>query len=160
MKEFMPGKLYKALCSACTKPKQNRPRFEKPWYSPKRHAVVATNTYVLVELDYETTEQAPCVCGGDPTRVLAKDLIAFDLPLEREPVNASGFASLLDEPTEASGNIYDCAYLETLVKIAKAGGWFIIFDNKPGEIIRGRFFSEEEDFEVGRFVVMPKCGNK
>ena len=160
MKEFMPGKLYKALCSACTKPKQNRPTLEKPWYSPKRHAVVATNTYMLVELDYETTEQTPCVYGGDYAHVLAKDVIAFDTPLDCEPVNCSGFASLLDEPTEAQGNMYDCAYLEPLIKIAKAGGWFIIFDNKPGEIIRGRFWSEIEGFEVGRFVVMPKCGNK
>lgn len=157
--EFIPGKVYKALraCSLKVKGTSTHNRFERPWYSPARHAIIATDTYMAIEVDFKTTEGHPCTFGGDDGRVLAKDRVSFDLPMESEPITPSNWRHLIDEPSKALGNRYDPKLLDKVLKVAKAGGWDIIIDSAPDEIMRGRFIVSNHE-EVGRFLVMPKQG--
>lgn len=157
--EYITGKVYKALCACSLKVKgtSTRKGLERPWYSPSRHAIIATDTYMAIELDFKTTEAHPCTFGGDDDRVLAKDRVAFDSPTEREPITPSNWRHLIDEPQQARGNSYGPKLLDCVLKVAKAGGWDIIVDSAPDEIMRGRFIASNRE-EVGRFIVMPKQG--
>lgn len=157
--EFITGKLYKALCGCSFKVKGTATHrgIERPWYSAVRHAIIATDTYMAVELDFKTTEGHPCTFDGDDARVLAKDRIAFDAPMEREPIEPSAWRGLIDEPQHARGNCYDPILIGRVLKVAKAGAWDMILDSAPDEIMRGRFMSSNRE-EVGRFLVMPKHG--
>ncbi len=157
--EFMSGKVYKALCSCSLKVKgtSTHKALERPYYSPGRHTVIASDTYMAVELDFKTTECHPCTYGGDDARVLAKDRIAFDCPMDREPVSPESWRGLLDKPTPARGNSYDSALFERVVKVAKAGGWNVVIDSAPDEIMRGRLV-DTRLIEIGRFLIMPKSG--
>lgn len=130
---------------------------ERPWYSPSRHAIIATDTYMAIELDFKTTEAHPCTFGGDDDHVLAKDRVAFDSPMEREPITPSNWRHLIDKPTQARGNSYDPKLLDKVLKVAKAGGWDVVIDSSPYEIMRGRFIASNHE-EVGRFLVMPVNG--
>lgn len=158
--EFIPGKVYKALC-ACSfnvkKGTSTHKGLERPWYSPARHAIIATDTYMAIELDFKTTESHPCNFGGDDDRVLAKDRVAFYLPMGFEPITPSSWRHLIDEPSKSRGNSYDHKLLDKMLKVAKAGGWDVIIDSAPDEIMRGRFIASNDE-EVGRFIVMPKQG--
>ena len=156
--EFMPGKVYKALCACSLKAKGTTTHkgLERPWYSPDRHAVIATDTHMAIEVDFKTTEAHPCTFGGDDDRVLSKDLIDFYAP-NFEPVNPSNWRRIIDAPSQARGNSYDTKLLEKVIKVAKAGGWDVIIDSSPSEVMRGRFVASNHE-EVGRFVVMPKQG--
>lgn len=152
----MNGKLYKALCSACTKPKDRRPALEKPWYSPAINAVVATNTYMIIALDYDAGgESAPCVYHGDTAHVLAKDEVGFDAPIEREPIAACNVTSCLSGIDNRGRECYDPQYLEPVVKVAKAGGYKVKFEFEEGKVMRGYYYDGATP--VGRFVVM-SCG--
>lgn len=158
--EFIPGKVYKALCACSLKVKKGTSThkgLERPWYSPARHAIIATDTYMAIEVDFKTTECHPCTFGGDDDRVLAKDRVAFYLPMEFEPVNPSNWRNLIDKPTQARGNSYDPKLLDKVLKVAKAGGWDLIIDSAPDEVMRGRFMSSNHE-ELGRFILMPKQG--
>lgn len=157
--EFIPGKVYKALCACSLKVKGTSTHngLERPWYSPARHAVIATDTYMAIEVDFKTTEGHPCTFGGDDDRVLAKDRVAFDSPMEFEPITPGKWRPLIDEPTQARGNSYDTKLLDKVLKVAKAGGWDVIIDSASDEVMRGRFIASNHE-EVGRFLVMPKQG--
>lgn len=157
--EYVTGKVYKALCGCSLKVKgtSTRKGLERPWYSSARHAIIATDAYIAIEVDLKTTEAHPCTFGGDDERVLAKDRVAFCLPMEREPITPSNWRHLIDEPSQARGNSYDPKLLEKVVKVAKSGGWDLIVDSAPDEIMRGRFIGSNHE-EVGRFIVMPKQG--
>lgn len=157
--EFIPGKVYKALCACSLKVKGTGTRkgLERPWYSPARHAIIATDTYMAIEVDFKTTERHPCAFGGDDDRVLAKDRVAFYSPMEREPVTPGNWRHLIDGPSQARGNSYDPKLLEKLLKVAKAGGWDAVVDSAPDEIMRGRLIASNHE-EVGRFIAMPKQG--
>lgn len=157
--EYLTGKVYKALCACSLKVKgtSTHKGLERPWYSPARHAIIATDTYMAIEVDFKSTESHPCTFGGDDDRVLAKDRVAFVLPMEREPTTPSNWRHLIDEPSQARGNSYDPKLLEKVLKVAKAGGWGLIIDSAPDEIMRGRFMASSHE-EVGRFIVMPKQG--
>ena len=157
--EFIPGKVYKALsnCALKVKGTSTHKGLERPWYSPVRHTVVATDTYMAVEVDFKTTEAHPCTFGGDDDRVLAKDRVAFDSPMESEPITPSNWRHIIDEPSQAHGNSYDPKLLDKVLKVAKAGGWDVIIDSAPDEVMRGRFIASNHE-EVGRFIVMPKQG--
>lgn len=157
--EYITGRVYKALCACSLKVKgtSTHKGLERPWYSPARHAVIATDTYMAIEVDFKTTECHPCAFGGDDDRVLAKDRVAFDSPMEFEPITPSNWRHLIDEPSKARGNSYDPKLLDKLLKVAKAGGWDVIIDRAPDEIMRGRFIASNHE-EVGRFIVMPKQG--
>lgn len=157
--EYITGKVYKALCSCSFKVKgtSTYKGFGRPWYSPARHSIIATDKYMAIEVDFKTTEAHPCTFGGDDDRVLAKDRVAFDLPIDREPINPIKWRHLIDEPSQARGNSYDPKLLDKLLKVAKAGGWYVITDSQPDEIMRGRFIASNRE-EVGRFIVMPKQG--
>lgn len=158
--EYITGKVYKALCACSFKVKKGTSThkgLERPWYSPARHAIIATDTYMAIELDFKTTESHPCIFGGDDDRVLAKDRVAFYLPMELEPIAPSNWRRLIDEPSQARGNSYDPNLLEKVLKVAKSGGWDVIIDSAPGEIVRGRLIASNHE-EVGRFIVMPKQG--
>ena len=155
MKEFMPGKLYKALCTACAKPKDNRPAIEKPWYSPTLKAVIATNAYMIIALDYDADgETSPCVYHGDTARVLARDVIGFDTPLEREPVSSDSVSSCFEGLDNHGAVNYDAAILEPIIKLAKAGNYLVNFALSPNEVLRGYFTDNGKP--VGRFMAMPK----
>lgn len=158
--EFIPGKVYKALC-ACSLKKvkgtSTHKGLERPWYSPARHAIIATDNYMAIEVDFKTTEAHPCTFGGDDDRVLAKDRVAFDSPMEFELITPSNWRHFIDEPSQARGNSYDPKLLDKVLKVAKAGGWYVIIDSAPDEIMRGRFIASNHE-EVGRFIVMPKKG--
>lgn len=157
--EYIDGKVYKALCACSLKVKGTGTRkgLERPWYSPARHAVIATDIYMAIEVDFKTTECHACAFGGDDDRVLAKDRVAFDLPMEFEPVNPSNWRNLIDKPNQARGNSYDPKLLDKVLKVGKSGGWDLIIDSAPDEIVRGRFMDSNHE-EVGRFIVMPKQG--
>lgn len=157
--EFIPGKVYKALrsCSLKVKGTSTYKGLERPWYSPARHAIIATDTYMAIEVDFKTTECHPCTSSGDDDRVLAKDHVAFYLPMESEPIAPSNWRHLIDGPSKARGNSYDLKLLDKVIKVAKAGGWDIIIDSAPDEIMRGRLIASNHE-EAGRFVVMPKQG--
>lgn len=157
--EFITGKLYKALCGCSLKVKgtSTHRALEKPWYSPSRYSVIATDTYMCVEIDFKTSEAHPCTFGGDVARVLAKDRIAFDEPMEFEPISPESLRGLIDKPTHARGNSYDPVLVEKLVKVARAGYWGIVFDNAPDEVMRGRLVNSKRE-EEGRFLIMPKRG--
>lgn len=157
--EYVTGKVYKALCACSLKVKGTSPHkgLERPWYSPARHAVIVTDTYMAVEVDFKTTEAHPCTFGGDDGRVLAKDTIAFDSPMEIEPITPSKWRHIIDEPTKARGNSYDPKLLEKVLKVAKAGGWDVTIGSQPDEVMRGRFLASNHE-EVGRFLVMPING--
>lgn len=159
IEEFITGKVYKSLCACSLKVKgtSTRKGLERPWYSPARHAIIAADSYMAIEVDFKTTEAHPCTFGGDDARVLAKDRVAFDLPMEREPITPENWRNLIDEPTQARGNSYDPKLLDKLLKVAKAGGWDVIIDSAPDEIMRGRFIASNHE-EVGRFIAMPKQG--
>lgn len=157
--EYITGKVYKSLCACSLKVKgtSTHKGLERPWYSPARHAIIATDTYLAIEVDFKTTEAHPCTFGGDDDRVLAKDRVAFDLPMEFEPITPSNWRNLIDKPTQARGNSYDPKLLDNVLKVAKAGGWDLIIDSAPDEIMRGRFIASNHE-EAGRFIVMPKQG--
>lgn len=157
--EYITGKVYKAICACSLKVKgtSTHKGLERPWYSPARHAIIATDTYMAIELDFNTTESHPCIFHGDYDRVLAKDRVAFDTPLEFEPITPSNWRRIIDEPTQARGNSYDPKLLDKVLKVAKAGGWDLIIDSAPDEIVRGRFMASNHE-EVGRFIIMPKQG--
>lgn len=158
--EFIPGKVYKALCACSLKVKKGTSThkgLERPWYSPARHAIIATDSYMAIELDFKTTESHPCNFGGDDDRVLAKDRVAFYLPREFEPIDPTNWRHLIDEPSKARGNSYDLKLLEKVLKVGKSGGWDLIVHSAPDEIMRGRFIASNHE-EVGRFIVMPKQG--
>lgn len=157
--EYITGKVYKALraCSLKVKGTRTHKGLERPWYSPSRHAIIATDTYMAIEVDFKTTECNPCTFGGDDDRVLAKDRVAFDSPMEREPITPSNWRHIIDEPTQALGNSYDPKLLDKVLKVAKAGGWDVIIDSAPDEVMRGRFIASNHE-EVGRFIGMPKQG--
>lgn len=157
--EYITGKVYKALCACSLKVKgtSTHKDLERPWYSPARHAVIATDTYMAIEIDFKTTEDHPCTFGGDDDRVLAKDRVAFDSPMEREPITPSNWHHFIDEPSQARGNSYDPKLLDKVLKVAKAGGWDVIIDSAQDEVMRGRFMASNHE-EVGRFIVMPKQG--
>lgn len=157
--EYITGKVYKALCACALKVKgtSTHKGLERPWYSPSRHAIIATDTYMAIEVDFKTTECHPCTFGGDDDRVLAKDRVAFDSPMEREPITPGNWRHLIDEPLQARGNSYDPKLLDKLLKVAKAGCWDLIIDSAPDEVMRGRFIASNHE-EVGRFILMPKQG--
>lgn len=157
--EFIPGKVYKALCACSLKVKgtSTHKGLERPWYSPARHAVIATDTYMAIEVDFKTTEGHPCAFGGDDDRVLAKDRVAFDSAMEREPITPSNWRHIIDEATKARGNSYAPKLLDKVLKVAKAGGWDVIIDSAPDEVMRGRLIASNHE-EVGRFILMPKQG--
>lgn len=157
--EYITGKVYKALCACSLKVKgtSTHKGLERPWYSPARHAIIATDTYMAIEVDFKTTEGHPCTFGGDDARVLAKDRAAFDSPMEREPITPGNWRNIIDEPTQARGNAYDPELLDKVLKVAKAGGWHVIIDSAPDEVMRGRFIASNHE-EAGRFIVMPKQG--
>lgn len=77
--------------------------------------------------------------------------------MEFEPITPSNWRHLIDEPSKARGNSYDPKLLEKVIKVAKAGGWYVIVDSAPDEIMRGRFIASNHE-EVGRFMVMPMQG--
>lgn len=157
--EFIDGKVYKALCGCSLKVKgtSTHKGLERPWYSSARHAIIATDTYMAIEVDFKTTEAHPCTFGGDDDRVLAKDRVSFDSPMDREPINPSNWRHLIDEPSKARGNSYDSKLLDKVLKLSKAGGWDLIIDSAPDEVMRGRFIASNHE-DVGRFIVMPKQG--
>ena len=157
--EYISGRVYKALCACSLKVKgtSTHKGLERPWYSPSRHAVIATDTYMAIEVDFKTTECHPCTFGGDDDRVLAKDRVAFYSPMEREPITPGNWRHLIDAPSQARGNGYDPKRLDKAIKVAKSGGWDLIIDSAPDEIMRGRFIASNHE-EVGRFIVMPKQG--
>lgn len=157
--EYIPGKAYKALCSCSLKVKgtSTHKGLERPWYSPARHAIIATDAYMAIEVDFKTTECHPCTFRGDDDRVLAKDRVAFDLPIGREPITPENWRHLIDEPSKARGNSYDPKLLDNVLKVCKSGGWDLIIDSAPDEIMRGRFMASNHE-EVGRFIAMPKQG--
>lgn len=157
--ESITGKVYKALfaCSLKVKGTSTHKGLERPWYSPSRHAIIATDTYMAIEVDFKTTEAHPCTFGGDVDRVLAKDRVAFDSAMDFEPITPSNWHHLIDEPSKARGNSYDPKLLDKVLKVAKAGGWDVVIDSLPDEIMRGRFIASNHE-EVGRFLVMPKQG--
>lgn len=157
--EYITGKVYKALCACSLKVKgtSTHKGLECPWYSPARHAIISTDAYLAVEVDFKTTEAHPCTFGGDDDRVLAKDRVAFDSPMELEPIIPGNWRHLIDEPTKARGNSYDPKLLDKVLKVAKAGGWDVIIDSAPDEVMRGRFIASNH-VEAGRFIVMPKQG--
>lgn len=157
--EYITGKVYKALCACSLKAKGTSTHKgpERPWYSPARHAIIATDTYMAIEVDFKTSEAHPCAFGGDDNRVLAKDRVSFVLPMEFEPITPSNWRNIIDAPTQARGNSYDPKLLDKLLKVAKAGGWDVIIDSAPDEVMRGRFIASNHE-EVGRFIVMPKQG--
>ena len=154
-KETISGKVYKALAGCCAKPKQGRRALEKPWYSPDLHASVATDTHVLVAIDLESTETAPCVFHGDASRVLAKDDIGFDTPLDREPIASSSVRECLETLNARGADMYNPDLLEKVFKVAKAAGWAVCFAGKPDEIARGYFYSLTERYYKGRWAVYP-----
>ena len=149
--EYISGRVYKALCACSLKVKgtSTHKGLERPWYSPSRHAVIATDTYMAIEVDFKTTECHPCTFGGDDDRVLAKDRVAFYSPMEREPITPGNWRHLIDEPSQARGNSYDPKLLDKAIKVAKSGGWDLIIDSAPDEIMRGRFKASNHE-EVGR----------
>ena len=157
--EYITGKVYKALCACSLKVKgtSTHKGIERPWYSPARHAIIATDSYMAIEVDFKTTECHPCTFGGYDDRVFAKDRIAFDASMEREPITPSNWHHLIDKPSQAHGNSYDPKLLDKVLKVAKAGGWDVIIDSAPDEVMRGRFIASNHE-EVGRFIVMPKQG--
>ena len=157
--EYITGKVYKALCGCSLKVKgtSTHKGIERPWYSPARHAIIATDTYMVIELDFKTTEGHPCTFGGDDDRVMAKDRVAFDFPVDFEPITPSEWRYIIDEPSQARGNSYDPKLIDKVLKVAKSGGWDFIIDSAPDEIMRGRFIASNHE-EVGRFTVMPKQG--
>lgn len=157
--EYITGKVYKALCACSLKVKgtSTHKGLERPWYSPSRYAIIATDTYMAIEVDFKTTEGHPCTFGGDDDRVLAKDQVAFDSAMEFEPITPSSWRHLIDESSQARGNSYDPKPFDKVIKVAKAGGWDVIIDSAPDEIMRGRFIASNHE-EVGRFIVMPKQG--
>lgn len=157
--EYITGKVYKALCACSLKVKgtSTHKGLGRPWYSPARHAVIATDTYMAIEVDFKTTEAHPCTFGGDDDRVLPKDRVAFDSPMDFEPITPSNWRHLIDEPSQARGNSYDSKLLEKVLKVAKAGGWDVIIGSAPDEVMRGRFIASNHE-EVGRFIVMPING--
>lgn len=154
-KDTITGKLYKALAGCCSKPKQGRRALEKPYYSPDLCAIVATDTYVLVAVDLESTETAPSVFHGDTSRVLAKDEIGFDTPLEREPIAANSVRECLESLNARGAGLYNPVLLEKVFKVAKAAGWAVCFAGKPEEIARGYFYSPSARDYVGRWAVYP-----
>lgn len=157
--EFISGRVYKALCACSLKVKGTTTHkgLERPWYSPARHAVITTDTYMAIEVDFNTTEGHACTFGGDDDRVLAKDRVAFDSPMDFEPITPSNWRHLIDEPSQARGNSYGTKLLEKVLKVAKAGGWDVVVDSAPDEVMRGRFVASNHE-EVGRFLVMPING--
>ena len=157
--EYITGKVYKALCACSLKVKgtSTHKGLHRPWYSPARHSIIATDTYMAIEVDFKTTEAHPCTFGGDDDRVLAKDRVAFDSPMEREPITPSNWRHIIDEPSKARGNSYDPKLLDKVLKVAKAGGWDLIINSAPDEIMRGRFISSNHE-EIGRLIVMPRQG--
>lgn len=157
--EFIPGKVYKALCACSLKVKgtSTHKGLERPWYSSARHAIIATDAYMAIEVDFKTTEGHPCTFGGDDDRVLAKDRVAFDSPMEFEPITPGNLRHIIGEYWQARGNSYDPKLLDKVLKVAKAGGWDVIIDSAPDEVMRGRFIASSHE-EVGRFLVMPRQG--
>lgn len=157
--EYITGRVYKALCGCSLKVKgtSTHKGLERPWYSAARHAIIATDTHMAIEIDFKTTEAHPCTFGGDDDRVLAKDRVAFDSPMEFEPITPSKWRHIIDEPSKARGNSYDPKLLDKVLKVAKAGGWDVIIDSAPDEVMRGCFIASNHE-EVGRFIVMPKQG--
>lgn len=157
--EYITGKVYKALCACSLKEKGTSmyKGLERPWYSPARRAIIATDTHMVIEVDFKTTEAHPCNFGGDDDRVLAKDRVAFVLPIEQEPITPGNWRHIIDEPSQARGNSYDPKQLDKVIKVAKSGGWDLIIDSAPNEVMRGRFIASNHE-EVGRFIVMPKNG--
>lgn len=157
--EFIPGRVYKALCGCSLKVKDTPTHsgLDRPWYCAARRAIVATDKYLAVELDFITTEAHACTFGGDDNRVLAKDLIAFDVPMDREPIRAEKWRDIIDKPMQARGNSYDPKLLDKVLKVAKAAGGDVIIDSAPDEVLRGRFIAPDHE-EVGRFLVTPKQG--
>lgn len=154
-KDTISGKLYKALAGCCVTPKQGRRVLEKPWYSPDLRAIVATNTYELVAIDLESTETAPCVFNGDTSRVLAKDEIGFDTPIDREPIAPNSVRECLESLNARGSDLYNPELLEKIFKVAKSAGWFVCFSGKPEEILRGYFYSPSERDYKGRWTVYP-----
>lgn len=157
--EYITGRVYKALCACSLKVKgtSTHKGLERPWYSPSRHAVVATDTYMAVEVDFKTTEGHPCTFGGDDERVLAKDNVVFLAPMKFEPIESKNWGRQFDSPKQARGNSYDPKLFDKVLKVAKAGGWDLIIDSAPDEVMRGRFIASNHE-EVGRFLVMPING--
>lgn len=154
-KEFITGKLYKAIAGCCAMHKQGRRALEKPWYSPDLRAIVATDTHVLVAIDLESTETAPCVFHGDTARVLAKDEIGFDTPLDREPVASNGIRECLESLNARGADLYNPDLLEKVFKVAKAANWTVCFSCKPDEILRGYFYSIKDRDYRGRWTIYP-----
>lgn len=154
-KECITGKLYKAIAGCCAKPRQGCRMLEKPWYSPDLRAIVATDTYVLVAIDLETSESAPCVYHGETCRVLAKDAIGFDAPLEREPIAASRVRECLESLSARGADLYNPELLEKVFKVAKSAGWAVCFAGKPDEIARGYFYCLSDRDYKGQWTVYP-----
>ena len=154
--DTITGKLYKALCAAC--PQKSGVLFNRPWYSADITRVIATDRVVLVAIDADLGER-DTVCTQDPRKTLAREIVAFDFPLEYsdcKPVSSESVRRCLKNIDTPSMTIYDPAYLEKVIKVAKALSAYIEFDYTVGLSACHGYFVDEEKFTLGEFAIMPR----